>query len=386
MSGKMKNKNKSYLNKDMYSKIEMYTSFLDKNSEYKPDLNYKSEDIYTEKTRKLNTLNNQRFDGAEQTQRIRFLQYEKPSTALIKVEAKKLIIKRLLIIILLFLTIVVLLGKLVSFTNEQVSIKKYESIIDETHKNLLQLQAEEAERQRIKAEEEMKAKLANRNINDFTQEQIEKVKQIYTSSNKKIAYLTFDDGPSNNVTPLILDVLKQEKIKATFFVLGSNATWNPQILKRIRTEGHYIANHGYSHRYNEIYKDYDSLMHDYNLCEEAIKNSLGEPNYKTRIFRFPGGSTGGRFAKFKRDAKSQMQDQGITYLDWNALTCDAEGVPTKESILENLKNTTQGKNIVVVLMHDSSTKILTYETLTDVINYLREQGYEFGDLYDLINE
>lgn len=380
--------NEEYLNKDMYSKIEMYTSFLNKDSKMsdKPYWNEPNEDLYEEQTRKLYTTNNRYNNDVEQTKRIQFLEYEKPSKQLITVASRRLAIKRLITVIVLLLIIFLLLAKSISYTNEQLSIENYKVVIDETHKTILKLEEEEAQRQRIKAEEELKAKIASRNTADLTPEQLQKVKSIYSSSDKKTAYLTFDDGPSTNVTPLILDVLKQENIKATFFVLGTNATWNSDILKRMRSEGHYIANHGYSHKYDQIYKDYDSLMNDFNLCEQAIRNSLGEPNYKTRIFRFPGGSTGGKYASFKRDAKTQMQQQNITYLDWNALTCDAEGNTTKESILENLKNTTQGENNVVILMHDSSTKILTYETLTEVINYLRGQGYEFGDMYELLGE
>lgn len=302
------------------------------------------------------------------------------------VPGKKIMIKRVVLLVLLIISSLGLLGKGVSYSTEKLNLKEYEENMDKTCIDIVRIQAEEAERQRIKAEEELKAKMANRNVNDFTPEQVEKVKQIYNSSEKKIAYLTFDDGPSTNVTPLILDVLKRENIKATFFVLGNNAKWHSEILKRIRQEGHYIANHGYSHDYDKIYKDYESLMNDYNLCEQAIKDSLGEPYYKTRIFRFPGGSNGGKYSKFKREAKAQMKEQNITYLDWNALTCDAEGIPTRESILANLQATTEGKNNIVVLMHDLSTKILTYETLTEVINYLRAQGYEFGDMYDLIGE
>lgn len=392
MSDKIKmeneNNNEEYLNNDMYSKIEMYTSFLNKDSQIgnKPYWNEPDEDLYDEKTRKLYKLNSNDINSIEQTKRIQYLEYEKPSRQLIAIPAKKLAIKRLIIVLTLFIIILLLLAKCVSYTNQQLSIKKYKTVIDETHESILKLEEEEAERLRIKAEEEQKAKIANRNIADFTPEQIDKVKYIYTSSEKKVAYLTFDDGPSANVTPLILDVLKQENIKAVFFVLGTNVKWNPEILKRIRQEGHYIANHGYSHVYDQIYKDYDSLINEYNLCEQLIRDALGESNYKTRIFRFPGGSTGGKYAKFKREAKTKMQEQNIIYLDWNALTCDAEGVPTKESILQNLQDTTQGKNNVVILMHDSSTKILTYETLLDVINYLRNQGYEFGDMYDLLDE
>ena len=86
-------------------------------------------------------------------------------------------------------------------------------------------------------------------IPQVTDESIYNINKIYNLSEgeTKKAYLTFDDGPSKDVTPLILDILKEEKITATFFVLGTKVEENPEILKRIYEEGHYIGNHGYSH-------------------------------------------------------------------------------------------------------------------------------------------
>jgi len=264
-------------------------------------------------------------------------------------------------------------------------VKKEEDLARAREEQIRLIQQEEEERERKRLEEEA-AKVMARNQNDFTPEQVSKIQNIYHSSETKTAYLTFDDGPSTNVTPLILDTLKQENIKATFFVLGTTAQKNAEILKRIRTEGHYIANHGYSHKYSQIYANAQSILDEYNQAEVSIKQALGEETYKTRIFRFPGGSTGGKYKNIKAESKGLLTENNIAYLDWNALTCDAEGTPTKESIIENLKSTVGTKNNVVILMHDSSTKILTYETLPDVISYLKEQGYTFGDMYNVIGE
>lgn len=264
-------------------------------------------------------------------------------------------------------------------------VKKEEDLARAREEQIRLIQQEEEERERKRLEEET-AKVMARNQNDFTPEQVSKIQNIYHSSETKTAYLTFDDGPSTNVTPLILDTLKQENIKATFFVLGTTAQKNAEILKRIRTEGHYIANHGYSHKYSQIYANAQSILDEYNQAEVSIKQALGEETYKTRIFRFPGGSTGGKYKNVKAESKGLLTENNIAYLDWNALTCDAEGTPTKESIIENLKSTVGTKNNVVILMHDSSTKILTYETLPDVISYLKEQGYTFGDMYNVIGE
>ena len=74
----------------------------------------------------------------------------------------------------------------------------------------------------------------------------------------------------------------------------------------------------------------------------------------------------------------------MAYLDWSALTYDAEGANTKKKILKNLKDTMNGWNNVVVLMHDAADKYITYESLEDVIIYLKEKGYAFKNMYDLM--
>lgn len=219
--------------------------------------------------------------------------------------------------------------------------------------------------------------------NDNKLNNVDKIKNIY-SKDTKIAYLTFDDGPSQAVTPLVLDVLKEENVRATFFVLGTNVKQNPEILKREYQEGHYIANHGYSHNYSKIYKSADTVLEEYNKTEKAIQKALGTEQYSTNLFRFPGGYTGGKYEAIKRKAGKLLKENDIAYIDWNVLTKDAEGANTKEKILSNLKKYSKDKGNIVVLMHDASSKILTYETLKDVINYLREQGYTFDNFYSIM--
>lgn len=136
--------------------------------------------------------------------------------------------------------------------------------------------------------EEQKEKEKLKNKLPLTQEQIDKINNIYSQDVGKRVFLTFDDGPSKSVTPLILDLLKQEKIKATFFVLGSNVEKNPEILDRIYKEGHYIANHGYSHKYSSMYASIDAILDEYNKTERCIKNALKNEDYNSRVFRFPG--------------------------------------------------------------------------------------------------
>ena len=221
--------------------------------------------------------------------------------------------------------------------------------------------------------------------NEFdTNKFIDEVDNIYNGEEGKRVFLTFDDGPTKEVTPHILDILKEYDIKATFFVLGTNAKKNSDIVKRAYEEGHYIANHGYSHKYSTIYKSADTVLEEYNKTEQIIKEALGNTSYSSHLFRFPGGAHGGPYEKIKKQARKKLKQEGIAYLDWSALTYDAIGVNSKEKILENLKTTMNGWNNVVVLMHDSADRKITYESLEDIIKYLKKEGYAFKNIYDLI--
>lgn len=217
-----------------------------------------------------------------------------------------------------------------------------------------------------------------------TKKFINEIDNIYNGEEGKRVFLTFDDGPSGEVTPHILDILKEYNIKATFFVLGNRVNANPDIVKRAYQEGHYIANHGYSHKYSNIYKNVDSIIEEYNKTEDAIRKALNNPNYSSYLFRFPGGSHGGPYESIKKEARKKLKEDGIAYIDWSALTYDAIGVNNTEEILKNLKETLNGWNNVVLLMHDAADKKITYESLDEVIEYLKEQRYAFKNIYDII--
>ena len=244
------------------------------------------------------------------------------------------------------------------------------------------LEEQRIEEQRI-AEEQRKEEELLKNANPFTEEQMQAIENIYDVQEKRV-FLTFDDGPTQTVTPFVLDLLKQENIKATFFVLGTRAKANPELIKREFEEGHYIANHGHTHIYRQIYQNKQTVLDEYNYTEQCIQEALNNPNYHSKVFRFPGGSNGGYYWKIKSEAKQYLRENGIVSLDWNCLSRDAEGARTKEALLQSVIETSQGKQSIVILMHDSSDKILTYETLPDVIKYLRDNGYEFKTLYDIL--
>lgn len=272
-----------------------------------------------------------------------------------------------------------------------VALSIYSAIKLADYKKQKQIEIEQAkieeekkiEQEKIIAEEAKKQKERLKNANAFTEEQMQAIENIYKSEEKRV-FLTFDDGPTQTVTPHILDLLKQENIKATFFTLGNRAKANPELIKREFEEGHYIANHGYTHKYSQIYQNKQTVLDEYNYTEQCIQEALNNTDYHSKVFRFPGGSQGGYYKNTKNEAKAYLRENGIVSLDWNSLSRDAEGVNTKEGLLQNVIDTIGSKQSVVILMHDAADKILTYETLPDVIKYLRDNGYQFKTLYDIL--
>lgn len=285
-----------------------------------------------------------------------------------KMNKTKIIIGVLIVLILILLFVI--LGIIIS---KNTNINKNEKI-----DNIAVIESSEDKGQsKIKTKHEASVNL----LPKYTQQAKQDMNNIYHLEGKNV-YLTFDDGPSKSVTPLILDLLKKENIPVTFFVLGSRAELNPDILRREYEEGHYIANHGYSHIYSNIYSSKEAILEEYNKTENAIKNILGL-DYKSHLFRFPGGSTGGKYKQIKADAKTFLSDNEICYIDWNSLSQDAAGAKTIEALVQNTIDSVGTKNNVVILMHDAGDKILTYEALPQIISYLRENGYTFRNFYTI---
>mgnify|MGYP000855195497 CR=1 FL=1 len=226
---------------------------------------------------------------------------------------------------------------------------------------------EEAEAKEIKKEE------TTEKIDNNTKKEEDIIKNEENKSTGKVAYLTFDDGPTVNNTPQILDILDRYNVKATFFMIGYLAERSPKIVSRIYTDGHAIGNHTYSHNYKYVYSNNDNFISDINKCESTLKNILGD-DFETKIVRFPGGSFGNK----KESFKTILKENGYVYVDWNALNGDAEGrnIPT-DRLVQRLKNTTKGKNKAIILMHDAAAKKNTVEALPQIIEYLIKEGYEF---------
>ncbi|MEC0180947.1 polysaccharide deacetylase [Paenibacillus peoriae] len=203
---------------------------------------------------------------------------------------------------------------------------------------------------------------------------------------KKVAYLSFDDGPSVTVTPKILDILKEENVKATFFVVGKAVEENEntkKIIKRIVKEGHAIGNHSYSHDYGYLYPNRsvnsDVFMNDIEKVNQTLKQILGQ-DFSTRVIRFPGG----HMTWQKRDPigmnrlDNALREKDYHQIDWNVLPKDAEGAPKKAAeLIYEFKKSIASREKAVILMHDTYGKEETAKALPEIIKYLKEQGYEF---------
>ena len=217
----------------------------------------------------------------------------------------------------------------------------------------------------------------------LTEEAKNQLANLYHSDTKRV-FLTFDDGPSKNVTPIVLDTLKKENINATFFLLGSRVELEPELVKREYNEGHYLASHGYSHVYSQIYSSPQSVIDEYNKSITAIRNAIGVQEYDPHLFRFPGGYTGGKYASIKKEAGQLLEQNGILHVDWNALTSDAAGAKTTDEFISELEKTVPKHNSVVVLMHDAGNKMATAEALPTIIKYFRDRGFEFENFNNIM--
>lgn len=198
--------------------------------------------------------------------------------------------------------------------------------------------------------------------------------QSYRHEEEKVAYLTFDDGPTPSLTNRVLDILKEEHIKATFFTIGTSAEHHPETVKRTYEEGHGVGNHTYSHVFKNIYASPEDFVDELLQNEKVLQSILGEDK-TLRLVRFPGGSFGKKLEPFRQ----AVNEAGFGYIDWNSLTGDAESVKSKSprKLLARLEETVTGQSGLVVLMHDSPGKETTVEALPEVISFLREQGYRF---------
>lgn len=190
----------------------------------------------------------------------------------------------------------------------------------------------------------------------------------------KVLYLTFDDGPSRH-TPEVLDILKQEGVKATFFVLGEHVEQYPEIAQRIVEEGHSIGNHTYNHVYEKLYGSFRDFANQIMRTDDAIYEATG---VRTTLVRAPGGT----YSNFDKGYFDAMEAAGYRVHDWNVDSGDSKrrGVPAAE-IISNIKQS-RIADTLNVLLHDGVGHEESVKALPQIIQYYKELGYSFEVLSD----
>ena len=202
---------------------------------------------------------------------------------------------------------------------------------------------------------------------------------------EKVVFLTYEDGPAITNTPVILDTLKKHDVKATFFITGKTIENGGDIAKKILLDsynyGNSIANHSYSHDYKTLYPngitDTNTFIEDFNRCEDLLSEVLGK-DFKTKVWRCPGGLMSW---KNTQEIQEYAVKNNIGIIDWNALNKDAEGKKKNaDELYEEAVKTSQGKDLVVLLMHDTYGKEETAKYTDRIIQYYKDNGYVFKTL------
>lgn len=191
-------------------------------------------------------------------------------------------------------------------------------------------------------------------------------------------FLTFDDGPAEETTPAVLDILKTKQIKATFFETGRGPD---DLIKRTYDEGHTIALHTFSHDYANVYQSTASYFNDLTLVRERVKKLTG---IDSTLIRFPGGSSNTISDTYSPGIMSRIiQDvnaKGYRYFDWNVSSGDGGTQPSSEAIYTNVVTNLKKGQEHVVLMHD--TNKLTVGALQQIIQYGKDNHFAFKMIDD----
>ena len=188
-----------------------------------------------------------------------------------------------------------------------------------------------------------------------------------SSNGIRRVYLTFDDGPSSN-TDRILDILAQYGVKATFFVVGKEGYADQY--RRIVEDGHTLAMHSYSHRYNEVYASLDAYKADLTKLHDYLYELTGED---CRFVRFPGGSSNTVSTVSMWDLIDYLDSEDMVYFDWNVSSGDSTGgKKSVEQITSNVLDNIGKYNNAVVLFHDAAGKTTTVDALAGIIEKILE--------------
>lgn len=198
-----------------------------------------------------------------------------------------------------------------------------------------------------------------------------------TPSNQKgTIYLTFDDGPKEGTTNVILDILKEEGVSATFFVTNSGPDY---LIKREHDEGHTVGLHTASHNYQTVYKSVDSYYNDLKQVQDRVKRITG---IESKIIRFPGGSSNTVSKKYSKGIMTTLTkdvvNKGYRYYDWNISSGDAGETTSSSGVYNNVIRSLSKNKVNMILMHD--IKPYTRDALRNIIRYGKNNGYTFAKI------
>lgn len=194
------------------------------------------------------------------------------------------------------------------------------------------------------------------------------------ASVKKKVYLTFDDGPIPVITEKILDVLKEQNVKATFFVVGKEIPEREYILKRIYNEGNSIGLHTYSHKFKRVYYDEDTFIDEMVKTRKKISEVI---HISPRAVRFPGGSSKHLTYKFL----DKLHNNNMKVYDWNVDLYDGrKNSISVEKIITNSKNFKPQYSRIIILAHCNSNNLNTVKALPEIIKFYKNLNYEFATI------
>lgn len=198
-----------------------------------------------------------------------------------------------------------------------------------------------------------------------------------TVTGGRVCCLTFDDGPSAN-TDRVLEVLDRYGVKATFFVVGKTGAADQERMRKIVAGGHTIAMHSWSHDYKKVYASVETFLEEYDQLYHWIHEVTG---VYPSVFRFPGGSINGYDRGVYQEIIAEMTRRGFVYFDWNASAQDATVHPRPASDIAADCLRGVGRDLVVVLSHDSAARGTTVDALPAIIKGYQAAGYTFSPLH-----
>ena len=180
-------------------------------------------------------------------------------------------------------------------------------------------------------------------------------------------YLTFDDGPTPEITEWVLEELKKNNVKATFFCIGNNIQKHPELFQKVINEGHTIGNHTFDHL-NGWKTETNTYLENVSLCDKQIQKSSIE-NLQTKIFRPPYG-------KIKTAQAKSIKRLGYKIIMWDVLSADFDQTITSEKCLENVISNVKSGSIIV--FHDSIKASHNLKhALPETLDFLKEKGFLF---------